>query len=186
MTMLQNSAVWGLLMLSELDLHNARRLQNTTPRIHISIHFLGTKKLIRHSRQLKHVTQPCPSMCELPNIWPKWSQSSFHLVRVDGGINDHPCATPQFAMLGDVDEDGMLVFHQCIHNHGTKLQDLVVHVASASGKSAPIGKDHHWQVLATIEVFQSLRLVEIAGVSLKRPSAKPQLPTIFHGLIESD
>ena len=66
-------------------------------------------------------------------------------------------------MLGDVDKDGMRVFHQRIHNHGSELQDLVVHVTSAARKSTPVGKDHDWQVLATVEVFQSLRLTRKVG-----------------------
>ena len=83
-------------------------------------------------------------------------QPSLHLLRV-GRINDHP-GTAQLTVLGDVDEDRMLVLHQCIHDHGSKLQDLLVHVASAGTKSTPVGKDHDWQVLTTVEIFQSLCL----------------------------
>ena len=97
-------------------------------------------------------------------------QPSLHLLRVDGRINDHPGTTTQLTVLGDVDKDGMLVFHQRIHDHGSKLQDLVVHVTSAARKSTPVGKDHDWQVLATVEVFQSLCLTRKVGFDAWNPS----------------
>mmetsp|Transcript_62481 Transcript_62481/g.139512 ORF Transcript_62481/g.139512 Transcript_62481/m.139512 type:complete len:287 (-) Transcript_62481:893-1753(-) len=56
----------------------------------------------------------------------------LHLVWVDRRVNDHPCSTPQLAVLGDVDEDGVLVIDQGIHDHRPKLQDLVVHVAGTT------------------------------------------------------
>ena len=80
----------------------------------------------------------------------------LHLLRVDGWVNDHPGAAPQLAVLGDVDEDGVLVLHQGVHDHGAELQDLVVHVPGASGEAAPVGEDHHRQVLAPVEVPEGL------------------------------
>mmetsp|Transcript_57558 Transcript_57558/g.137061 ORF Transcript_57558/g.137061 Transcript_57558/m.137061 type:complete len:337 (-) Transcript_57558:23-1033(-) len=76
----------------------------------------------------------------------------LHLVWVDGGVDDHPGSSSELTMLGDVDENRVLVVHQSIHDHGAELQDLVVHVPGASGEAAPVGEDKQRQVLAQVEV----------------------------------
>ena len=137
----------------------------------------------------------------------------LHLVWVDRWIDDHPSPSTQLSMFGDVNEDGVFVLHQGIHNHGTKFQDLIVHVAGAASwrmdlsymkknallmfhhayttsfiqhqsqklwstlgtwETSPVGKDHHWQILAVIEIPQRLCCLEGAV-------GEPNLPS--HGLL---
>ena len=45
----------------------------------------------------------------------------LHLLRVDGGVDDHPSAAPQLAVLRDVDEDGVLVPLSGGEMHGDSL-----------------------------------------------------------------
>mmetsp|Transcript_106782 Transcript_106782/g.130225 ORF Transcript_106782/g.130225 Transcript_106782/m.130225 type:complete len:257 (-) Transcript_106782:583-1353(-) len=150
------------LLLPGLDLFLNGLLLFTTGRLKVSIQLL---ELLIHTVHRLHLLMS--SILHFHNAR-RFQDSTagihvgihLHLVRVDGRINHHPGATSQLTMLGDVDEDGMLVLHQGIHDHGTELQDLVVHVPGATRKATPIGKDHHWKVLTTVEILQSLRSFE--------------------------
>lgn len=47
---------------------------------------------------------------------------------VDGGVDDGPGAAPELRLRWDVDEHGLPVLPQAVHDVGTKLEHLVVHV----------------------------------------------------------
>lgn len=47
---------------------------------------------------------------------------------VDGGVDDGPGAAPELCLRWDVDEHRLPVLPQAVHDVGTKLQHLVVHV----------------------------------------------------------
>lgn len=50
------------------------------------------------------------------------SKTPSHLV--DGGVDDDPGAPAELAVGGDVDEDGVLVGAQRVHDLGAELEDL--------------------------------------------------------------
>lgn len=52
----------------------------------------------------------------------------LHVTGVDGGINDHPRASSQLCLWGDINQHRLLVLPQSIHNVGPELQHLVVHI----------------------------------------------------------
>jgi len=52
----------------------------------------------------------------------------LHVPGVDGGVDDSPGAAPELRLGWDVDEHGLPVLPQAVHDVGTKLQHLVVHV----------------------------------------------------------
>ena len=52
----------------------------------------------------------------------------LHVVRVDSGIHDNPSPTPQFPMGRQVNEHRSGVSSQCINNHSTILENLMVHI----------------------------------------------------------
>eukprot|EP00050_Salpingoeca_kvevrii_P023072 m.137475 g.137475 ORF g.137475 m.137475 type:complete len:310 (+) comp9930_c0_seq1:157-1086(+) len=56
----------------------------------------------------------------------------FHGTGIDGGIDDHPCATAELTVRWNVHKHRLLVLPQIVDNHGTKLKDLVIHVAHAT------------------------------------------------------
>ena len=52
----------------------------------------------------------------------------FYAQRVDAGVHDCPGASPELSVGWDVDQDGLFVLPEAIHDVGSKLQHLVVHV----------------------------------------------------------
>mmetsp|Transcript_10027 Transcript_10027/g.22290 ORF Transcript_10027/g.22290 Transcript_10027/m.22290 type:complete len:223 (-) Transcript_10027:626-1294(-) len=76
----------------------------------------------------------------------------LHDIGIDGWIHHHPGAPTEFALRGNVNEDGLFVIHQGIHNLSSEFQDFSVHVSSSSRETTPIGKDHQRKIFAHIEV----------------------------------
>lgn len=52
----------------------------------------------------------------------------FYAQWVDGGVHDRPGASPELRAGRDVDQDRLFVLPEAIHDVGSKLQHLVVHV----------------------------------------------------------
>lgn len=55
----------------------------------------------------------------------------FYAQGVDGGVHDHPGAPPELRGGWDVDEDRLFVLPETVHDVGSELQHLVVHVCRA-------------------------------------------------------
>mmetsp|Transcript_21959 Transcript_21959/g.41126 ORF Transcript_21959/g.41126 Transcript_21959/m.41126 type:complete len:357 (-) Transcript_21959:181-1251(-) len=111
-----------LVSLTVLDLTDARRLQDTTPRFLVGVH--------------------------------------FHVGRVDSRVDHHPRTTSELTVWWDVDEHRLLVRAQGIHDLRSKLENLTIHVSSASGETTPVGEDYQRQVLSPVEVFNGLGRLE--------------------------
>lgn len=45
----------------------------------------------------------------------------LYAQRVDGGVQDHPGASPELPIGRDVDEDGLLVLPEAVHDVGAEL-----------------------------------------------------------------
>mmetsp|Transcript_67773 Transcript_67773/g.78737 ORF Transcript_67773/g.78737 Transcript_67773/m.78737 type:complete len:236 (-) Transcript_67773:76-783(-) len=60
---------------------------------------------------------------------------------VDNRVHNHPRPASQLPKRGDVDEDRGVVHTQVIHDAGSKLQHLVIHVSHASREPTPIGQN---------------------------------------------
>mmetsp|Transcript_4858 Transcript_4858/g.16793 ORF Transcript_4858/g.16793 Transcript_4858/m.16793 type:complete len:800 (+) Transcript_4858:112-2511(+) len=87
----------------------------------------------------------------------------LHRLRVDGGVDDDPCAAAQLAGFRDVDEYGLLEVAERVDNHGAKLENLARHVARPAAEPSPVGEDDGWQPFA-VEVPERLRrLVRAVG-----------------------
>lgn len=52
----------------------------------------------------------------------------LHVPRVDGGVDHSPGSPSELRLRWDVDQHRLPIFPQTIHNVGTELQHLVVHV----------------------------------------------------------
>lgn len=52
----------------------------------------------------------------------------LHMSRINCGVNHDPGASPQFGLGWNVNKDRLPVFPQAIHNVGSKLQHLVIHI----------------------------------------------------------
>ena len=72
----------------------------------------------------------------------------LHLLRVDAGVNDHPRAASEFAVRGNVHEDGLRVLPQRVDDVGTVLENLPVHIPQTAGEPAPVGEDDQRESLA--------------------------------------
>merc|ERR1719393_36676 len=88
----------------------------------------------------------------------------LHHGLVDRGVDDDPRAAAQLAVRRDVHEDRLLVVAQVVDDEGAELEDLAVHVTRAAREAAPVGEDHHGQVLAREVVDGLRRLVGRVGV----------------------
>lgn len=88
----------------------------------------------------------------------------LHVPRVDGGVDHSPGSPSELRLRWDVDQHRLPVFPQTIHDVGTELQHLVVHVcgkrtrrlkpqhvsAPAPPRMAKLGdKDSHSALLTT-------------------------------------
>lgn len=71
----------------------------------------------------------------------------------------------------------MLVLHESVDNVRAILQDLIVHIALATRETSPISKNHHWQLLAIVEVLESLGGLE-CGVGI--PNTTCLLSDLLH------
>mmetsp|Transcript_14137 Transcript_14137/g.57508 ORF Transcript_14137/g.57508 Transcript_14137/m.57508 type:complete len:414 (+) Transcript_14137:25-1266(+) len=72
----------------------------------------------------------------------------LHLLRVDAGVNNHPRTASEFAIRGDVHEDGLLVLPQGVDDVGAVLENLPVHIPQTAGEPAPVGEDDQRETLA--------------------------------------
>mmetsp|Transcript_11419 Transcript_11419/g.33839 ORF Transcript_11419/g.33839 Transcript_11419/m.33839 type:complete len:226 (-) Transcript_11419:3512-4189(-) len=100
----------------------------------------------------------------------------LHDPRVDHGVDDHPGAAAHLGAGRDVDEDGLLVGGQVLHDVGAELEHLLEHVLATAREAAPVGQDDEGQALAVVEVVDGLgRLV--GGVR------EPHLPGLRHFLL---
>ncbi|ROV86895.1 hypothetical protein VMCG_10866 [Cytospora schulzeri] len=111
-----------LLVLAVLDTNNSLGIQDTTARLHISVH--------------------------------------LHDRRVDGGIDDDPGSSTEFAVWRNVDKDRLLILDEGVDNERTILENLVVHIALTARESLPVGKDHERQLLTVVEVVDGLSSLE--------------------------
>mmetsp|Transcript_32105 Transcript_32105/g.81796 ORF Transcript_32105/g.81796 Transcript_32105/m.81796 type:complete len:1343 (-) Transcript_32105:2244-6272(-) len=112
--------------LAELDVADARRLEDAAARVLVGVH--------------------------------------LHHGLVDRRVDDDPRAAAQLAVRRDVHEDRLLVVAQVVDDEGAELEDLAVHVTRAAREAAPVGEDHHGQVLAREVVDGLRRLVGRVGV----------------------
>ena len=80
----------------------------------------------------------------------------LHLVGVDGGVEHDPGAATQLGAGRQVDEEGLLVVVDGIDNVRAVLEDLLKHVALATGEATPVGQNHQRKLLAMIEVVDRL------------------------------
>ena len=83
-----------------------------------------------------------------------------HLV--DGGVDDDPGAAAELAVGGDVDEDGVLVGAQRVHDLGAELEDLFFVVLCVGGRGVggvgdPLGSSPHslWRQVSIYMYKQS-------------------------------
>ncbi|GFF28865.1 hypothetical protein IFM46972_02469 [Aspergillus udagawae] len=71
------------------------------------------------------------------------------------------------------------VHRRSVDNVGTVLEDLVVHVTLTTGETSPVGQDHDGQLLAIVEVTESLSSLEgRVGV----PHTTGFLADLLHGV----
>mmetsp|Transcript_18949 Transcript_18949/g.55656 ORF Transcript_18949/g.55656 Transcript_18949/m.55656 type:complete len:508 (+) Transcript_18949:408-1931(+) len=84
----------------------------------------------------------------------------LHHLLVDGRVHHHPRPSTQLAVRGNVDKDGRLVLAERVDDVGAVLEHLTKHVARAAREAAPVRKDEDGQLLAVVEVVESLRRLE--------------------------
>ncbi len=71
-------------------------------------------------------------------------------------IDHNPRAAAQLAAAGDVDEDGLVVDAQLLHDERPRLQHALEEVALAAGEAAPVGEDEEGEALA-VKLLDGLR-----------------------------
>lgn len=52
----------------------------------------------------------------------------LHVTRINGRVNHSPGSSSQLRLRWDVNEHGLTILSQAVHNVGTELEHLVVHV----------------------------------------------------------
>jgi hypothetical protein len=86
--------------------------------------------------------------------------------------NDDPAAATKLCKGRQVDNDGLFVLRERVHNVGAELDHLVEHVLHAAGEAAPVGQDDEGEALAA-EVVDGLG-------RLKGGVGEPDLARLAH------
>lgn len=93
----------------------------------------------------------------------------LHMTRINSRVNNSPGSSSQLRLRWDVNKHGLMILSQAVHNVGTKLEHLVIHVcrkrtqrlksqhvsASALPRLVNLGKKHNYSALPTISCYHT-------------------------------